>query len=77
MFDQRVDVAEFRTRMDERDVDQAGLGAVRHGLPVMHAKGTRPHGHRPGLVTDVRRFDRPPGLQIDALRPTHLAQFVG
>ena len=46
-------------------------------MPAMHAYRARPHQLFAIFVTCARYFNRTAGLQIDALGPCHLAEFLG
>ncbi len=62
-----------------RNIDQAGLRAVRHGLPGMCAE--RPGQYRDLLagliVADVGHLPRAPRLHVHAARPGDLDEVVG
>ena len=56
-----------------RDVDEAGLRAERHRLPVVRAVRSGHDERRLLRIHEARRriLDRPAGLQVDLLRPVH------
>ena len=63
-----------------RNIDEPGLRAVGHRLPVVRAHGGRPDEAlpvSPVFVADIRLLDRAAGLQIDVVGPGHLADLLG
>ncbi len=60
-----------KTLFDRGDIHESGTGIERHRRKGVCAGGARPDQHGAVLVTDLRRFNRPPGVAIDAGGPGH------
>ena len=70
-------IIEKTRHLERRDVHQSGLRVERHRLPIVHPHGRRPDQRRCVFITGARHLDRPPGGEVDALRPSDLAEFLG
>ncbi|VWX53316.1 hypothetical protein NOVOSPHI9U_460007 [Novosphingobium sp. 9U] len=70
-------LGDVHAQLHRRDVDEAGLGAEGHALPVVPAELPRPDRRIAMLVADACVLDRAAGLQVDAACPGHLAELLG